>query len=56
MFKSNIDVSGKTYWLLGDNFLRGWYSIFDHIAFKFGFVPLVGSLKLAPATAAVMGG
>jgi len=34
-----------SYWILGDAFLRGWYSIHDHDQNRFGFVPHVNSTK-----------
>ena len=32
-------------WTLGDSFLRGYYSTYDHENKQFGFVPNVGSVK-----------
>lgn len=34
--------------LLGDDFLRGYYSVHDHTTAKFGFAPNTGSVKNAP--------
>lgn len=36
------------YILLGDTFLRGWYSVHDHKNNRFGFVPHSESKKAAP--------
>jgi hypothetical protein len=49
------DDYGEPMWLLGDNFLRGWYSIHDADEFKMGFAPLKGNSKLAPISVANMG-
>ena len=35
-------------WILGDVFLRGFYSIHDHTNNRMGFVPYVGSSKSKP--------
>ena len=35
-------------WILGDAFLRGWYSIHDHTNNRMGFVPYSGSSKSKP--------
>lgn len=35
-------------WLLGDAFLRGFYSTHDHASLKFGFAPHAKSTKTAP--------
>ena len=32
-------------WILGDAFMRGWYSIHDHDQMRMGFVPFSGSPK-----------
>ena len=41
----------RNYWLLGDVFLRGWYSIHDHTNGQMGFVPYSGSAKTKPDAA-----
>jgi hypothetical protein len=57
MFESGITTStGKPYWLLGDNFLRGWYSVHDMDNARMGFAPLSGSTVSAPMTSTEMGG
>ena len=57
MFESGITTSaGAPYWLLGDNFLRGWYSVHDMDTQKMGFAPLSGSTVSAPMTSTEMGG
>jgi hypothetical protein len=57
MFESGITTSdGSPYWLLGDNFLRGWYSIHDMENERMGFAPLSDSTATAPMTSAEMGG
>ena len=33
------------YWILGDAFLKGWYSTHDMDAQQFGFVPHINSNK-----------
>ena len=33
------------YWILGDAFMRGWYSIHDHTNLRMGFVPFSSSSK-----------
>ena len=43
------DSLGK--WLLGDAFLRGWYSIHDYENMRMGFVPFNGSSKVVPELA-----
>jgi hypothetical protein len=35
-------------WLLGDAFLRGYYSVHDHDQKKMGFAPHATSTKKAP--------
>lgn len=40
--------SGADYWILGDVFLRGWYSIHDLDNMKMGFVPHATSVKAVP--------
>ena len=40
-------MPGYTYWILGDAFLRGWYSIHDYEKMRFGFAPFHGSEKAA---------
>ena len=39
---------GYSYWILGDAFLRGWYSIHDYSNMRFGFAPFIGSPKTVP--------
>lgn len=39
---------GATDWVLGDAFMRGWYSIHDHENLRMGFTPFTGSPKLLP--------
>jgi hypothetical protein len=39
---------GDTRWLLGDAFLRGYYSVYDYEQRRFGFVPTPNSSKEAP--------
>jgi len=56
MFNSSITSNSQNYWLFGNNFMRGFYSIFDMDNKKFGFAPLVGSTKTAPGLAAAYGG
>jgi hypothetical protein len=34
--------------MLGDAFLRGYYSVYDYENMKFGFAPHSNSLKSAP--------
>jgi flagellar biosynthesis/type III secretory pathway M-ring protein FliF/YscJ len=29
LFESAVTVESKNYWLLGNNFMRGFYSIYD---------------------------
>ena len=36
------------YWILGDSFLRGFYSIHDGVNYKMGFAPHSKSTKKAP--------
>ena len=36
------------FWIFGDAFLRGWYSIYDHDNNRMGFVPFIGSTKTKP--------
>lgn len=43
------DSYGK--WILGDAFLRGWYSIHDYENLRMGFVPFNGSKKSEPELA-----
>ena len=56
MYESAVTVESKNYWLLGNNFMRGFYSIYDMDNSQFGFAPLVGSTKTAPGKAAAYGG
>jgi len=57
MFKSSITTAdGDPFWLLGDNFLRGFYSIHDMDEGRMGFAPLTGSTITAPMTEDEMGG
>jgi hypothetical protein len=56
MYESAVTVESKNYWLLGNNFMRGFYSIYDMDNAQFGFAPLVGSTKTAPGKADVYGG
>ena len=39
------------YWILGDAFMRGWYTIHDHTNMRMGFVPYTGSSKGVPIEA-----
>jgi len=41
-------TTGYSYWILGDVFMRGWYSIHDYENMRFGFVPFIGSSKTVP--------
>jgi len=56
MFNSSITSNSQNYWLFGNNFMRGFYSVFDMDNKKFGFAPLVGSTKTAPGLALAYGG
>lgn len=56
MFESTITENNMNYWLFGNNFMRGFYSVFDMDNSQFGFAPLVGSTKTAPGQAAAYGG
>lgn len=40
-------MPGYSFWILGDAFLRGWYSIHDYEENRFGFAPFPGSEKVA---------
>lgn len=40
-------------WILGDTFLRGFYSTHDHLNKRFGFAPHANSIKAAPYKAVV---
>ncbi len=42
------DGGDDPYLVLGDSFLRGFYSIHDYSKMRFGFVPHSESTKLAP--------
>jgi hypothetical protein len=42
------DYAGRDQWLLGDAFLRGFYSVYNYENYKFGFAPVKGSTKAAP--------
>lgn len=46
-----FDAYDIDYWILGDSFLRGWYSIHDYDQTRVGFVPYKGSEKTAPEKA-----
>lgn len=39
--------TGSERWILGNNFLRGYYSTHDYTTHQFGLVPLAGSSKSA---------
>lgn len=41
-------TTAYSYWILGDVFMRGWYSIHDYENMRFGFVPFKGSSKTVP--------
>ena len=41
-------TNGYSYWILGDAFMRGWYSIHDYSNMRFGFAPFKGSSKTVP--------
>lgn len=44
-----IDDNGSDpYWLLGDSFLRGFYTVHDHAEKRFGFAPHSLSTKKSP--------
>ena len=43
-----LDDNGEESWLLGDAFLRGFYSVYDHAGKQFGFAPHSLSKKNAP--------
>ena len=43
-----IDESWDDYWVLGDAFLRGFYSTHDHAENRFGFAPHSLSTKKSP--------
>jgi len=44
IFPSALETDGSVMWLLGANFLRGWYSIHDQDNKRMGFVPLKSNL------------
>ena len=39
------------YWVFGDNFLRGYYSVHDYSSMSFGFAPHSRSKKAKPVPA-----
>ena len=41
-------TTGYSYWILGDVFMRGWYSIHDYGNMKMGFAPFINSSKNVP--------
>lgn len=43
-----ISSDDESQWLLGDSFLRGFYSTHDHAEYRFGFAPHATSKKSAP--------
>lgn len=43
-----FENSWDEYWLLGDTFLRGYYSVHDYETMQFGFAPHSRSSKRAP--------
>jgi len=52
--KCSVCFSGYStidYWILGDAFMRGLYSIHDYDNLRMGFVPFVGSTKKVPVKA-----
>jgi hypothetical protein len=56
MYESAVIVDSKNYWLLGTNFMRGFYSIFDSDNKKFSFEPLAGTTGTLPGGSAEYGG
>jgi cytoskeletal protein RodZ len=56
MYESAVTVDSKNYWLLGNNFMRGFYSIFDADNKKFSFEPLAGTSGTLPGGSAEYGG
>jgi hypothetical protein len=56
MYESAVIVDSKNYWLLGNNFMRGFYSIFDSDNKKFSFEPLAGTTGTLPGGSAEYGG
>lgn len=56
MYESAVTVDAKNYWLLGNNFMRGFYSIFDSDNKKFSFEPLAGTTGTLPGGTAEYGG
>ena len=46
-----ISPKDITYWLMGDVFMRGWYSVHDLDQKRIGFVPYKGSNKSVPILA-----
>ena len=41
-------IDGYTEWILGDVFMRGWYSIHDYESNRMGFIPFPDSSKTIP--------
>ena len=42
---------GEDQWILGDTFMRGWYSIHDYDSNRIGFTPFPSSTKQLPELA-----
>ena len=53
---SGVEVGGEEYWVLGANFLRGFYTVFDIDQAQLGFAPLLDSPKDAPCDEICAGG
>ena len=47
-FMCLFDSGQDPMWILGANFLRGYYSMYDYRYMRFGFAPHSTSLKAAP--------
>ena len=56
MLESTVTSGGSTYWVLGANFLRGFYTVYDRESSRIGFAALSGSAKDEPCDATCAGG
>lgn len=57
MFKSDVkNADDEPYWVIGNSWLRGFYSIFDMDNNQMGFAPVTASTAGAPMTVTEMGG
>ena len=57
MFKSDVtNADDEPYWVIGNSWLRGFYSIFDMDNNQIGFAPVTASTAGAPMTVTEMGG